>query len=306
MKKLLTTLLIILFSGQSTFACTTFASVDGANQTTLIAKNRDEHPDIQSVVAFHPNQGYSFLGMVSQQKSDEPYIIRSGINEYGLAIVNMATPNPPANASYADGDAFMRAVLTQDKTVAEVLGHLPLLIATHLYPEFYLLADRTQTASIELAPQGKYFVTVSNIGPLYHTNNYEFPAFFPNNIGDLEGSTLRYNRISALMNSNTEYTLNEFKLFSHDHHAGSNDSIFRTGKDLSDPNTPRTLATFIASIPHNGSAPSVSIEFYPKGCGSPLDCPATTYILNSQFWDFPGTIYILKQDSHSLKTSQAT
>ena len=288
MKKLMICLSLGFFTWQNAMACTTFASVDGANQTTLIAKNRDEHPDLQSVVAFHPDEGYRFLGMVSQRMPGGPYVVRSGINEYGLAIVNMATPDAPPKAPYADGDAFMRAVLTGNQTVAGVLGNLPRLVAEHPYPEFYLLADRNQTAIIELTTNGKYFVSLSNTGPLYHTNNYEFPPFFKNNIGDLEGSTNRYNRISALMNSNTDYTLNEFQLFAHDHNAGSNDSIFRTGKNLADPNTPRTLATFIASIPHDDSPPTVSIEFYPHGCTSPAACPATTYTLTPGFWDFPG------------------
>ena len=297
MKYTLIGLCLSLFTWQSSFACTTFASVDGADQATLIAKNRDEHPDLQSVVAFHPTEGYRFLGMVSQRTVDGPYVVRSGINEYGLAIVNMAVPNAPPKAPYADGDAFMRAVLTQNQTVAGVLGNLPHLVTEYPYPEFYLLADRTQTAIIELATNGHYFVTLSNTGPMYHTNNYEFPSFFQYNIGDLEGSTNRYNRISALMNSNTQYTMQDFELFAHDHNAGSNDSIFRTGKNLSDPNTPRTLATFIASIPHDGSAPTVSIEFYPQGCTSPVSCPANTYVLNAQFWDFSGTTNVLAAPS---------
>ncbi len=301
MKYTLTCLCLSLFAIQSAFACTTFASVDGANQSTLIAKNRDENPDIQSVVAFHPEQGYAFLGMVSQRTPTSPYAVRAGINEYGLAIVNMAVSNPPPATSYADGDAFMRAALTTDQSVAQVMADLPALVAAHPYPEFYLLADRMQTASIELAPHGKYFVTVSNTGPVYHTNNYEFPAFFPFNksYAYLAGSMNRYNRISALMNGNTNYTLDEFEMFAHDHAAGSNDSIFRTGKHPKDPKTARTLATFIAQIPHDGSAPTVSIEFYPFGCTSPVMCPATTYKLNANFWDFSTPRKILSGDSNS-------
>ncbi len=272
---------------QNALACTTFASVDGADQSTLIAKNRDESPDIQSVMLFHPDSGYAFLGMVSQQTPTAPYAVRAGINEYGLAIVNMAVSNPPHDVEYGDGDALMRDVLMHNQSVAEVMGNLPTLIADHPYPEFYLLADRNQTASIELAPHGKYVVTLSNTGPLYHTNNYEFPSFMPLNLSYsyLEGSINRYNRISALMNSNTNYTLDEFQLFAHDHAAGSNDSIFRTGRQPNDPQTPRTLATFIAKIPHDGSAPTVLIQFYPYGCTSPVMCPATTYTLSSSFWN---------------------
>ncbi len=280
---------------QQSFACTTFASVNGANQSTLIAKNRDEHPDIQSVAVFHPDGGYAFLGMVSQQKPGAALILRSGINQYGLAIVNMAVPNPPNGGLYGDGDAFIRAVLTLNRSVAEVMGNLPSLVATNPYPEFYLLADRNQTALIELASQGQYFVTLSNGTPLYHTNNYENPAFAANNTGDLEGSTNRYDRISALMNSNSNYTLNEFQLFAHDHAAGSNDSIFRTGKKVGNPYTARTLATFIAQIPHDGSAPTVWIQFYPRPDISGSQ-NVFEYQLTPAFWNFPGNVKVLDSE----------
>lgn len=293
MLKKCTILVLGLLSFSSSFACTDYASVNGANNTVMITKNRDEYPDLQSILAVHPDQGYGFMGLFSQQKAGTPYAVRAAINQYGLSIVNMGAavlkgyPGYDPNR-YDDGDDFMRAVLTQYKTISEVLANLPALTAAHPYPEFYLLADTEQTALVELAPNHQYFVTVSNSAPLYHTNNYESPGFAKYNMFYAESSMNRYSRIADLMNSTPNYSLDTFITFAHDHVAGSNDSIFRTGIE---PNTPQTLATFIASIPKDQSAPTVYIQFYPK---SNLSGPAYTYTLNPQFWQFSGMQKVLQ------------
>lgn len=286
---------------QSSFACTDFASVNGANNSVLINKNRDEVPDLQSVVAFHPFKGYSFMGLVSQQQEGNPYVVRAGINQYGLAIVNMAAGilknNPTYYNRYDDGDDFMRAVLTGYQSIAEVMGNLPALVAAHPYPEFYLLADRQQTALIELAPGGQYVVTTSDSEPLYHTNNYEAPGFAQYNTFYAEGSMNRYDRIADLMNSTSNYSMDTFITFAHDHAAGSNDSIFRTGLNPGDPKTPRTLATFIASIPKaSNGAPTVYVQFYPE---PNISGPSYTFNLTPDFWKFKGSQKVLAVEQQS-------
>ncbi len=282
-------------------ACTCFATVHGENNAVLIAKNRDEIPDIQSVVAFHPAQGFSFLALVSQQKQGGSYVVRAGINQYGLTIVNMAASvlkNYPSYADrYDDGDDLMRAVLTQYKSIAGVMGNLPLLVAAHPYPEFYLLADSTQTALIELAPDGQYSVSLSNSVPLYHTNNYEAAGFMQYNTFYLEDSMNRYKRIADLMNSMSVYSMDTFITFAHDHDAGTNDSIFRTGIDSNNPDTPRTLATFIASIPKDQSAARVYVQFYPK---SDFNEPSYSFNLTPGFWNFKGATKVLATEFPSM------
>lgn len=283
------------------FACTDYASVNGENNTVMITKNRDEFPDLQSILAVHPTNGYAFMGLFSQQKTNAPYVVRAAINQYGLSIVNMGAGvlkgyrGYDANR-YDDGDDFMRDVLTHYKTIGEVLINLPALVASHPYPEFYLLADQQEIALIELAPNQQYQVTLSNSAPLYHTNNYESPAFSQYNLMYAESSLNRYSRISDLMNSNKTYSFNTFLTFAHDHVAGTNDSIFRTNVSATQA-VVKTLATFIASIPKDGSAPNVYIQFYPTVS---MNGPAYTYTLDSSFWSFTGVQKVLAVEARQM------
>ncbi len=101
---------------------------------------------------------------------------------------------------------------------------------------------------------------------------------------------MRYNRIDVLMNNMKTYTMADFFNFAHDQDAGNWNSIFKVGKNPTDPGTPRTVATFIASIPKNGDAPTVSIQFYPA---AKITESVYTYTLNTSFWNFQGAKKVL-------------
>jgi hypothetical protein len=49
----------LILGVSSAFACTDFATLNGTNQSVLIAKNRDMYPGLQSIVAFHPKAVFS-------------------------------------------------------------------------------------------------------------------------------------------------------------------------------------------------------------------------------------------------------
>ncbi len=288
---------LLLFIPLSCSACTTFSTVDGANNSVLILKNRDEHPDIQHVVAFNPGKNNRFVALVSHKKIGDPYVLRSGINEKGLAIVNLSASilkkDPAYVDRYDDGDDFMKDILTNNNSVSDVMAHLPNLTASHPFPEFYMLADQQQTALIELTTQGRYRTTLTNSGPLYHTNNFESPIFQSSNTVYLQGSLNRYSRIADLMNNLPAPSFEQFKTIAHDHAAGKNDSIFRTTNTKDDPKRARTLATFLVNIPKDRSAPTLYVQFYPNAT---VNGPSHTYTLDKNFWNFKSKTKILTSE----------
>ena len=288
---------LLLFFPINSSACTAFSTADGANNSVLILKNRDEHPDIQHVVAFNPGKNNRFVALVSHKKNEDPYVLRSGINEKGLAIVNLSASilekDPTYVDRYDDGDDFMRDILTNNTSVSDVMAHLPNLTASHPFPEFYMLADQQQTALIELTTQGRYRITLSNSGPLYHTNNFESPVFQSSNTVYENGSLNRYSRIADLMNNNPAPSLEQFKTFAHDHAAGSNDSLFRKTNTKDDRKRARTLATFLANIPKDGSAPTLYVQFDPNAT---VNGPSHTYTLDKNFWNFKSKTKMLASE----------
>jgi hypothetical protein len=241
--------LLWLLSFMPSEACTLWGAAGDAVEGggTLVAKNRDWAPDHrQELVVLSPSEGYRSVALLAVG-NDEPGI-KAGVNEKGLVIVS-ATANQIASAERKkvhQKQGLMRHYLATCASVEELLKNIDLLRR----PVFYLVADRKETAVIEIGPEGQRTVTRKDSGTLLHTNHYG--ASEPQNLrAPGASSLLRYARIDELLKRHGKpFVLDDFIRFSEDRNAGPDNSIWRTG---SDPRKRRTLATWLVSIPASGS-----------------------------------------------------
>lgn len=239
-------LIMIFFNILPAQACTLWAAhgtyVEGGG--SLIIKNRDWQPDHrQGLKLVTPETGYRYFGLF-QLDGDAPGL-RAGINEKGLVIISASASSIPAGERYAmpRTHGLLSKILNQCASVDAALAQSHWFVG----PQFIMLADKEKVARIEIGPEGKTAVTVTDNGVSYHTNHYvEEQLYFANKtIGS--SSQTRYNRIAELLdNSSKPYTLDSFLSMSNDQIAGPDNSIFRVGSTRQ---KARTLATWAVSIP---------------------------------------------------------
>jgi hypothetical protein len=217
-----------------------------------VAKNRDWKPDNNtSLELVITEDGYRYLGIVSDEGASAG--IKGGINQQGLVVVSASVTT--VEEVNTDGKGLNRQVLTYYDTVDSVLNDTKLL--SNLNPNFYIIGDKKKIAVIEVTPDGEYSVKETDNGCLYHANHYSFKEFLEYNEKSYKGSEKRYDRIGYLLtNCGKLLTLQDFVNFSEDKNDGPDESIWRTG---STSEKARTLASFIVSIPKNGS-PEVSLK----------------------------------------------
>jgi isopenicillin-N N-acyltransferase like protein len=231
-------------------ACTLWGAVGDAvaGGGALVAKNRDWVPDHrQELVLLAPPEGYRAVALRAVG-NDEPGI-KAGVNEKGLVIVSAAADQFPSadRKKIQQKKELMRHFLTTCASVAELLTQIELMRR----PVFYLAGDRTELAVIEVAPGGRRSITRTVSGTLHHTNH--FCGIEPPELKRKPGasSRLRDERIEELLKTpGRPFDLEEFIRFSEDRNAGPDNSIRRTG---SAPGKPRTLATWVVSVPPFGS-----------------------------------------------------
>lgn len=264
-------ILLALLAGlplSSARACTTWATIDPApDGAVLIAKIRDEDPDqTQEVRAFHPATGYAYFGLLGVSDGQRSFV--GGINEKGLTILSLTASVIPIDervAPSAEGGKGQRKgslagqVLRECADLAEVEAKAERYFSSSR-PRFYLLADRSRAAWLEIAPNGAFKLSPINQGVATHTNHYLDPSFAAQTPAAGRSSAARLARIQELLAEHPcPFSLDEFKRFAQDQNAGPNNSIFRTGKKT------RTLAFFFARIPKQGGPPFVSIELFTPG-----------------------------------------
>jgi len=239
-----------LFCFQPADACTLWGAVGASVQGggALIAKNRDYAPDhFQELAVLRPAQGFQSLVLMAVG-GEEPGV-KAGVNEKGLVIVS-ATANqvPRAERDKAEQKkGLMRHLLSTCASVDEVLKNIDLFRRA----AFYLIADRKEVAVIEVAPAMRRSVIRRDSGTLSHTNHY--CAIDSQDIRQKAGasSTTRLGRIDELLKTHPQlYSIEDFFRFSSDQNAGPDNSVWRTGSDLTQR---RTLATWIVAVPPAGS-----------------------------------------------------
>jgi hypothetical protein len=257
--------LLIGLPVSSAQACTVWAAIDPApDGAVLIAKIRDEDPDqTQEIRAFHPSKGYAYFGLLGESDGKRSFV--GGVNEKGLTIFSLTasviprSERVPAQGGKGAKGGVGENVLRSCADLKEVEAGAARFF-TGKSPRFYLLADRSRAAWLEIAPDGAYSFRPIGQGTIAHTNHYLDPSLAAQTPAAGKSSAARLARIQALLAEHPcPFSLDEFKRFAQDRNAGPNDSLFRTGKKT------RTLAFFFVRIPKQGGPPFVSIELFTPG-----------------------------------------
>ncbi|HSW64096.1 MAG TPA: C45 family autoproteolytic acyltransferase/hydrolase [Dissulfurispiraceae bacterium] len=231
-------------------ACTLWAaagsSVEGKG--TLIVKNRDWRPGHrQELRVLRPEGGYASLVLVAVS-GDEPGT-KAGLNEKGLVIVSAtaAQLSRDDRNRVQQNPGLVKTLLAECATVADVLNRLD----QFRRPVFYLVADRTAIALIEVAPDGRVHVERRVTGTLAHTNHYLSADAQGVHRQPDAGSFVRLERIEQFLKAQAHpLTVADFIRFSVDKHGGPDNSIWRTGSTAL---KTQTLATWLVSVPPKGS-----------------------------------------------------
>ncbi len=268
--------ILLLSSGWPGEACTLWAATGDrtVNQATLIGKNRDWSPaQYQELQFMAPVGGFRFL-VLHPRGAKQPHDI-AGVNEKGLVMVTAAASCIPEKArpeSYCL-EGFLNTILTSCATVDEVIKKQGLLTS----PAFYLVADRSKIAIIEVGLNEERAIQVTDNDVLSHTNHYLDKSLLENNKQFNLSSHLRLIRIQYLLKAQRRpFTLQDFITISQDRHDYPDNSIWREGIS---PKKVHTLSTWIVSLPDN-DAPMLYVKM-----ANPHEPPKTNfYKLDASFW----------------------
>lgn len=278
MNKILCGLLALI---GTSFACTTFASFPSEGGNFIMAKNRDNNPDRQIVEVVAEAGKYKYIALSRQ---DVPEFVSAGINEHNLAVFNEVTIEYSHKAVGRIQDDFTKDILQNYKTVKAVIPDIAKLIAKYPDPVFYQVADGKYLLNIEVAPNHKYSYKLMNKGVFAHTNNYlqkDLIVDYPYSDSESKrwvASNTRYERALQLVSESGCLNMDDMQVIALDHHAGNDDSIFRTGAVANNPRGSKSLAFFAVQIsPNAKSASKVAINLYNMS-------EKYSYTLDSQFW----------------------
>lgn len=258
-------------------ACTLWgaagAAVDGGG--TLVAKNRDWAPDHRQVLKKVPARGSrrAYFGLYAEDNESSGF--KAGINDAGLTVVNASASCLPAvlRESLPHRTNLVRRLLESFTSVSEVLAAPGLLDGQG--PMFYLLADGTQVAWVEVGPGGQAAVRNTASGTLAHTNHYLSPDLAGFNQKAGASSQARLARIQALL-AGGPWNPEAFWRLTSDTHDGPDNSLWRTGGR---PGAERTLASWVV-VQRPGQAPQVRVRLANPG----ETVTESAFTLDAAFW----------------------
>jgi hypothetical protein len=257
-------------------ACTLWSAVGNRVEHggSLIAKNRDWNPEPSVVRLVRPDAGFRFLGLFPIREGKQKGIV-AGVNEKGLVVVTASASSVPQADREKGGGGLTRQLLTVFSTVEDV--QINKSVFTHTHPSMYLIADRRQTAWVEVAPEGRFSIRTIKKGVLTHTNHYLEETLIDVNGKIGQSSRTRLGRIVELLDRHAApLTLEDFIAFSQDRNDGPDDSLWRTGGK---PDGIRTLASWIVSLP-----PSAPPEIFVR-LANPGETERTMKMtLDGPFW----------------------
>jgi isopenicillin-N N-acyltransferase like protein len=241
-----TTLLIVIVSLTPKVPACTLWSATGERVVgggSLIGKNRDWVPDHRQYLELSSiyDPGYSYLGLIAT--GNQPGL-KAGVNSKGLLVV---TASPP-HYLMTHKPFISRKVLAECKTVKEALSHRNGFVG----PQFIMLADAYEIASIEVGLDGIFRVQSTKSGVLSHTNHYMEPDLVGLN-HDKPGvsSVKRLKKIQQFLTDKEKFEITDFIQMSSSTDDGPDNSLWRTGSRL---NSTRTLSTWIIHQPSSGEA----------------------------------------------------
>lgn len=268
--------LLVVVAAGDTSACTIWAAAgDGVKGGgALIAKNRDNSPDLRSVFkTVSPDSGFRFFGVFDIEA--DGYVV-GGINEKGFVAVNASANSVPKKKRHVATEDFTERLLMEFSSVNEALDQAKLFMKTH--PALYIIADSTKIASIEVAPGGSTAFHVTDNGTLALTNHYVDEGLTWANEIENSNSTARLERIADFLDDNTiPFTFEGFIEMADDRTGGPHDSIWRSG---SEPAGVRTLASLVFHLPSKGDP-----VMFLKTANPDEPWKEYTVTVNKLFWD---------------------
>ena len=196
---------------------------------------------------------YRFYGLYGGTK--DSMVLKGGVNEKGLAVFSASASVIPTAQRTAMGKktGCIKQMLGTYATVEEALDKTTAWGG----PKFFVLADATELAYVEVGKNNQIVVKRQKNGTLAHTNFYLSPKFQHLNLKKGISARHRYARIEALLASqHTPYQLDDLLVYSRDRSDGLDNSIWRAG---SRPQGPQTIATFGVWL-HANAKPDVFVK----------------------------------------------
>ena len=247
-------LMSFIMPSRAAYACSAWSAVGekAKDGKTLIAKNWDFGDTNFAEFRVSKQEGkYAFLGQFaySEKNPKSPHDLDAGINEKGLAMVTTAAASVPRKERIGAGGC-VNHVLTTFHSVDGALADREHY--KRYAPANFVMADKHKTAWIEIAPEKKINIKVVDNGVLYHTNHYLSPELVVFNKLDSSSSDGRLRRFHELMDDHKgPFSFDEFIEMSKGQNPPPNNGLWRVGSPT---NHERTLATFVAEIPREGSS----------------------------------------------------
>lgn len=228
-------------------ACTLWAASGErvAGGGTLIHKNRDWAPDHQQELRLMtPKKGFRYISLYAT--GNEWPGTKAGVNTEGLVIVTASAPKYLETKERFQGKTNTATLLSRYGAVDQALKALA-AGEWKCGPEFILVADPNEVASIEFGPEGQYaLLSRESNGSVYHTNHYiseTLAGLNPDPIN--KSSSLRYQRIAHLMQQTPVLSTDTSQAFSKD------PALWRKGAS---PTAARTLAGWTIRQTTSGGA----------------------------------------------------
>ncbi|MDQ5986899.1 MAG: hypothetical protein CSYNP_02634 [Syntrophus sp. SKADARSKE-3] len=269
-------------------ACTLWSAAGSkvSGSGVIIAKNRDQTIAAGKLkIISATGQKYRYFAVMYGSFPS------MGINEKGLALISATAPDKSEDS----GTGVNSHILSSYSSVADVINNLSSFSGYH--PQFFVIADKSQAARIEIAPDtetNNVMATTISDGVLAQTNHYLEQSFVHLNY-DSNGNLVygktgsssgdRYARITALLAGQLSehappFNLGDFMTFSQDQTNGNNNSIYRTAC-TSNTDGECTLASFLTSIPQTGS-PTVYVGLNNQYSGGTQQ--SCGFVTDDSFW----------------------
>lgn len=238
-KRLICMGMTLFFPMGVVFGCTLFGAQGSRVQDggAILVKNRDWRPEYQEMRLVQGTR-YRFYGLYGGTR--DTMALKGGVNEKGLAVFSASASVIPASQRTGMGKktGCIKRMLGTYATVEEALRKTDVWGG----PKFFLLADATELAYVEVGKNNQIVVRRQKNGTLAHTNFYLSPAFQQLNLKAGISARHRYARIEAsLASQHVPYQLDDLLQYSQDRSDGPDNSIWRVGSRLQGP---QTIATF--------------------------------------------------------------
>lgn len=169
-----------------------------------------------------PKTGYRYLSLYTT--GNDWVGTKAGVNTEGLVIITASAPGYLDKKAHFQGRTNTATLLSRYSSVDKALKALE-SNEWSCGPEFIIMADKKEIASIEFGMNGRYsLLSRESKGVLFHTNHYISTALSDLNPTTINASSAkRYDRISGLLESRYTLDINDAKTFSKD------PTLWRTG-----------------------------------------------------------------------------